>query len=135
MISYEEYVEKLKTGLMFKTQLPEEKVYFCRKGEKFAEKGDRLVIECVEAEKKKGALGIYIRELYEEDPQGEAVSERVNKIAEEVRQVQESSLLTNAKKLGSFEDAKTQIMLKQLITTEMRRIWKMPYISRLATSL
>ena len=29
MISYEEYVEKLKTGLMFKTQLPEEKVYFC----------------------------------------------------------------------------------------------------------
>ena len=111
MISYEEYVEKLKTGLMFK-QLPEEKCIFCRKGEKFAEKGDRLVIECVEAEKKKGALGIYIRELYEEDPQGEAVSERVNKIAEEVRQVQESSLLTNAKKLGSFEDAKTQIMFK-----------------------
>ena len=36
----------------------------------------------------------------------------VNKIAEEVRQVQESSLLTNAKKLGSFEDAKTQIMFK-----------------------
>lgn len=112
MISYEEYVEKLKTGLMFKTQLPEEKVYFCRKGEKFAEKGDRLVIECVEAEKEKGALGIYIRELYEEDPQGEAVSEVVNKIAEEVRQVQKSSFLTNAKKLGSFEDAKLQIMFK-----------------------
>ena len=58
MISYEEYVEKLKTGLMCKTQLPEEKVYFCRKGEKFAENGDRLVIECVEAEKEKGALGM-----------------------------------------------------------------------------
>ena len=112
MISYEEYVEKLKTGLMFKTQLPEEKVYFCRKGEKFAENGDRLVIECVEAEKEKGALGIYIRELYEEDPQGEAVSEMVSKIAEEVRQVQESRFLTSAKKLRSFEDAKTQIMLK-----------------------
>lgn len=112
MISYEEYVEKLKTGLMVKTQLPEEKVHFCRKGEKFAENGDRLVIECVEAEKEKGALGVYIRELYEEDPQGEAVSEMVSKIAEEVRQVQESRFLTNTKKLRSFEDAKTQIMLK-----------------------
>ena len=112
MISYEEYVEKLKTGLMVKTQLPEEKVHFCRKGEKFAENGDRLVIECVEAEKEKGALGVYIRELYEEDPQGEAVSEMVSKIAEEVRQVQESRFLTSAKKLRSFEDAKTQIMLK-----------------------
>ena len=112
MISYEEYVEKLKTGLMVKIQLPEEKVHFCRKGEKFAENGDRLVIECVEAEKEKGALGVYIRELYEEDPQGEVISEMVSKIAEEVRQVQESSFLTKAKKLRSFEDAKTQIILK-----------------------
>lgn len=39
MISYEEYVEKLKTGLMFKTQLPEEKVYFCRKGRKICREG------------------------------------------------------------------------------------------------
>ena len=69
MISYEEFIKELKESLMDRLQLPEEKLYFCRKGDKFAEMGDRLVIECVEAEKEKGAIGVHIKELYEKNPQ------------------------------------------------------------------
>lgn len=39
MISYEEYVEKLKTGLMFKTQLPEEKCIFAGKAKNLQRRG------------------------------------------------------------------------------------------------
>ena len=74
MIKYEEFVKELKERLMVRLQLPEEKIYLCRKGEKYAETGDRLVIECVESEKEVGALGIYIKELYEEDPREETIS-------------------------------------------------------------
>lgn len=114
MIKYEEFVKELKERLMVRLQLPEEKIYFCRKGEKYAETGDRLVIECVEAEKEVGALGIYMKELYEEDPWEEAISNAVNNIVREIQQVQETGFLTSAQKLRTFEDAKSQIILRAI---------------------
>ena len=95
-------------------QLPEEKIYLCRKGEKYAETGDRLVIECVESEKEVGALGIYIKELYEEDPREETISNAVNNIVREIQQVQETGFLMSAQKLRTFEDAKPQIILRAI---------------------
>lgn len=114
MISYEEFIKELKESLMDKLQLPEEKLYFCRRGEKFAELGDRLVIECVEAEKEKGAIGVHIKELYEKNPQVEAISDAVGDIVNEIRQVQETGFLMNVQKLRNFEDARSQIILRAI---------------------
>jgi len=114
MIKYEEFVKELKERLMVRLQLPEEKIYLCRKGEKYAETGDRLVIECVESEKEVGALGIYIKELYEEDPREETISNAVNNIVREIQQVQETGFLMSAQKLRTFEDAKPQIILRAI---------------------
>lgn len=114
MIKYEEFVKELKERLMVRLQLPEEKIYLCRKGEKYAETDDRLVIECVESEKEVGALGIYIKELYEEDPREETISNAVNNIVREIQQVQETGFLMSAQKLRTFEDAKPQIILRAI---------------------
>lgn len=114
MIKYEEFVKELKERLMVRLQLPEEKIYFCRKGEKYAEAGDCLVIECVESEKEIGALGVHIKELYEEDPREAAISNVVNDIAREIRQIQESGFLMNAQKLRTFEDVKSQIIIRAI---------------------
>ena len=59
MIKYEEFVKELKERLMVRLQLPEEKIYFCRKGEKYAETGDRLVIECGGRERSRCTWDLY----------------------------------------------------------------------------
>ena len=41
MIKYEEFVKELKERLMVRLQLPEEKIYLCRKGEKY---GKRAIV-------------------------------------------------------------------------------------------
>lgn len=114
MINYEEFVNELKTRLMDRLELPEEKVYFCRKGERFAKDGDRLMIECVESAEERGAVGIYVRELYEEAPQMEAIPSAVDDIEEEVSRVREADFLKNAHKLRSFNEIKDQIFLRAI---------------------
>lgn len=114
MISYEEFVNELKTRLMDRLELPEEKVYFCRKGETFAKDGDRLMIECMESEEERGGVGIYVRELYEKDPQMKAIPSAVDDIEEEVSRVRKADFLKNTHKLRSFNEIKDQIFLRAI---------------------
>ena len=67
-----------------------------------------------EIKEERGAVGIYIRELYEEDPQMEAIASAVDDIEGEVSQVREADFLKNAYKLRSFNEIRDQIFLRAI---------------------
>ena len=111
---YEEFVEKLRRILLSKTGMKESGIFFRRKGEPFAETGDRLFVECAEDEDVLEVCGIYTEELYERFTEKESLEALAEEVTVDIRRAQQKEFWENTKKLVDYNQVKDLLFIRPL---------------------
>lgn len=111
---YEEFVEKLRLILLSKTGMKESGIFFRRKGEPFAETGDRLFVECAEDEDVLEVCGIYTEELYERFKEKESLEALAEEVTVDIRRAQQKEFWENTKKLVDYNQVKDLLFIRPL---------------------
>lgn len=111
---YEEFVEALRQGILAVTGLTESEVYFRKKGERFAENGDRLFVECAAHKEGKEVCGLYSQELYEHYLDGMSMKKIVQDVNRELKRVTQAGFFKKTQNLSEYSKAKQDLFIRLL---------------------
>lgn len=114
--SYETFVEDLRQVLLAASGIGETEIHFEKKGGRFAEDGDRLLIDFAEDENTKEMCALYPREIYENYRHGVTIEEMVREILRDILEVKASGLHERARILMDYEKVKGDLFIRLLNT-------------------
>lgn len=113
--SYETFVEELRGNLLVALKMDESRIYFRKKGEGFADAGDRLFVECVSRKETREVCGIYTKEMYEHYRyHGNTMEDIVGEICKELDRVKRAGIFEGTKRLMDYEKAKKELFIRLL---------------------
>lgn len=84
--NYELFIKQLTNGIHGTIGIPMENMKFARKGENFAEMGDRLLVKIMEHEDAWETCGLYTEDLFEAYQKGYTLKEILGEILGEIQE-------------------------------------------------
>ena len=110
--NYELFVEQLKRGIHGGIGIPMENMEFVRKGEKFAEMGDRLLVNVIEHEDAWETCGLYTEELFKAYQEGYTLKEILEEIFGDIQRLRTAGIYNKTKELQNYNIAKNRLFVR-----------------------
>lgn len=114
--SYETFVKDLCQAISAASGIGENELHFEKEGGRFAEQGDRLLIEYAEYEDTKEVCALYTEELYGDYRDGVTIEEMVHEILRDIRRAKGSGFHEQAQLLLDYEKVKGKLFIRLLNT-------------------
>lgn len=121
---YGTFVETLRQILSAVSGIDSAKISFEKKGGRFAEAGDRILIEFAEHEDAREVCALYAEELYSYYRNGTSIENIVHEIVEDINKVKISGIYEQASILADYEKAKSSLFIRLLNTERNSEILK-----------
>lgn len=112
--NYELFVEQLKRGIHGTIEIPMENMEFARKGENFAEMGDRLLVKVVNHGDAWEVCGLYTKELFKAYQEGYTLAEVLEEVLGDIQRLREADIYNKTKKLRNYDTAKDRLFVRLL---------------------
>lgn len=110
--NYELFIKQLTNGIHGTIGIPMENMKFARKGENFAEMGDRLLVKIMEHEDAWETCGLYTEDLFEAYQKGYTLKEILGEILGDIQRFRKAGVYDKTKKLQNYDAAKTQLFVR-----------------------
>lgn len=112
--NYELFVEQLKRGIHGTIGIPMENMEFARKGEKFAEMRDRLLVNVVEHEDAWETCRLYTEELFKAYQEGHTLKEILEEVLGDIQRLRKAGIYDKTKELRNYSVAKGRLFVRLL---------------------
>lgn len=110
--NYELFIKQLINGIHGTIGIPMENMEFARKGENFAEMGDRLLVKIMEHEDACETCRLYTEDLFEAYQKGCTLKEILGEILGDIQRFRKAGVYDKTKKLQNYDAAKTQLFVR-----------------------
>lgn len=110
--NYELFIKQLTNGIHGTIGISMENMEFVRKGENFAEMGDRLLVKIMEHEDAWETCGLYTEDLFEAYQKGYTLKEILGEILGDIQRFRKAGVYDKTKKLQNYDAAKTQLFVR-----------------------
>lgn len=101
--NYELFIGQLTNGIHGTIGIPMENMKFARKGENFAEMGDRLLVKIMEHEDAWETCGLYTEDLFEAYQKGYTLKEILGEILGDIQRFRDSGKQVSMTKRKNYK--------------------------------
>lgn len=119
-MEYQEFVEMFRRSLSETSGIDSERIQFEEEGGRFAEKGDRLLIEFADHEDSTEICALHTEELYDLYQKGKTPQELVQEVAQDIEEARSAQVYQRARELSEYEKIRGELFIR-LINEERNR--------------
>lgn len=119
-MEYQEFVEMFRRSLSETAEIDSERIQFEEEGGRFAEKGDRLLIEFADHEDSTEICALHTEELYDLYQKGKTLQELVQEVAQDIEEARSAQVYQRARELSEYEKIRGELFIR-LINEERNR--------------
>lgn len=113
-MEYQTFVETFRQLFSKNSGIDGDRVQFKEKGGKFAETGDRLLIEFADHEESTEICALHTEELYELYQRGETLTELVDEVLRDIEEAKASRLYHRVRNITDYEKIQGDIFIRLL---------------------